>query len=184
VVTSEADRDDREPSSAASAGIDARTQSPIVLYVDVYPYRIEASTGRPLFLALKRRTDVELADSWQPISGKIRAGEPISAAFRRLLRSKTGQRPVRLWSLDQLNMFYDGHYDAVMIVPAAAAELADASVFFQGEVHTEFAWLTGDEARSRFSWPIQHACVDEVERALAAGLSNGRYKFRQLSVSD
>jgi len=167
-----------------SKALDERKQTPIVLYVDVYPYRIDANSGEPLFLVLRRRTDVQLADSWQPASGKIRAGERISTAFARMVQAKTGQRASRLWALDQLNMFYDGYYDAVMIVPAAAAEIVNDPIVLQTEYHCESAWVSGEKARQLLIWPNQLACIVEIERALAAGPAGGRYEFRNLRVSE
>lgn len=170
-------------SDESDRAIDARKQHPTILYVDVYPYRIDPHTGGLRFLTLKRRADVQLGDTWQPASGKLRAGERISAAFARLVRDKTGQTARRLWSLDHLNTFYDSHYDTVLVVPAAAAELPDTAVALQSESHCDHAWLTSADARARLIWPDQQACISEIEDAVTAGLDTGRYRLRKLPTT-
>ena len=96
-----------------------------VLYVDIYPYRLD-STGNPEFLALKRNNTVELASTWQAISGKIHEDETIRAAMWRQCEEKLGLTPKRLFKIDFVNVFYDDFYDTVMHVPTAAAELSDS----------------------------------------------------------
>lgn len=163
--------------------LEERRQAPAILYVDVFPYRIDPTSGAPRFLALQRCDSVELADSWQPVCGKLKAGERISHGFVRQVVDKTGQTPARLWSLTALNTFYDAYYDAVLMVPAAACELASADITLRAKYHRHHRWLSADEAKDHFVWPNQRACIDEVVVALARGLDVAPYRFRQIRVT-
>jgi ADP-ribose pyrophosphatase YjhB (NUDIX family) len=160
--------------------VQTRGQSPVVLYVDVYPYWMDPATGAPRFLALHRREDVQLADTWQPVCGKIKTGETISGAFFRQVADKTGQSPSRMWSLTTLNSFYDGHYDAVLIVPAAACELQSLEVKVDIKYHRAFQWLSADSVKRHFIWESQRRCVEEIQEGIAEGLDRTHYRFRGL----
>ena len=116
----------------------SQIQSPAVLYVDVFPFR-KTSKGIE-FLVFRRLGDVPLMRTWQPVCGKIEAGESICAAFSRQVRKKTGQTPKRLINLDMVTTFYDSYYDAVLMVPAAAAELGEETVIIDSRLHDEYRW--------------------------------------------
>ncbi len=149
-----------------------------VLYVDVYPYHLD-NDGRPSFLILKRRSDVVLADSWQLISGKLTKGETIRRAFIRQVVQKTGQRPVKMFKIERVNIFYDDYYDTVMVVPAACCQLADKRVRLNETLHTEFAWTTAEEAAKFLTWSTQIECVRVIEACLLGGSFT---RFQELSV--
>ena len=149
-----------------------------VLYVDVYPYHLD-NDGRPSFLILKRRSDVILADSWQLISGKLLKGERILKAFIRQVVQKTGQRPVKMYKIDRVNVFYDDYYDTVMVVPAACCQLADKQVRLNEALHTGFAWITAEDAGKFLEWSTQIECVRGVEACLLGRSFN---RFQELRI--
>ena len=91
---------------------------------------------------VRRREDVVTPGSWQALSGKLLDGERIADGFVRQVVGKAGQRPLRIHKLAAVSTFYDEHYDTVMLVPAAAAELAaDATVRLDPTLHVEHRWV-------------------------------------------
>ena len=144
---------------------DLRTVS--VLYVDVYPYRWVGAT--PMYLTLLRRSDRELSNTWQAVSGKIRPSEEIAAAFHRQVLDKTGQIPVAIHKLDRVNLFYDQHYGTVMAVPCAAAQLSDPDIVLDDRLHRRAQWCTLQEAIERFVWPNQRSCLQDLDHRIRHG---------------
>lgn len=140
-----------------------------VLYVDVYPYRT-AADGSPEFLLLRRNESVELAGTWQALSGKMRAGEKISEAMWRQSEDKLGVVPKRLFKVDFVNTFYDDYYDTVMMVPTAACELEGHEVVSVSDLHTEFCWVGLDELPQYFVWPNQLKVAAMIADMLARGV--------------
>lgn len=139
-----------------------------ILYVDVYPFHVD-ETGVVRFLLLRRNDAGELPDTWQPVSGKLAAGERIRHAFVRLVKTKTGQTPSELYKLEIVNTFYDDFYDTVMFVPCAACRLESMGVELAREHHADWAWLDLDEACSRLEWPVQVQCVEAIARRIDQG---------------
>ena len=155
-----------------------RAQQPAVLYVDVFPFYLGPEGVE--FLALNRRTDVPLPGVWQPVCGKLKANESIQAAFSRQVFDKTGQRPSRLFSLDRVTTFYDSYYDAVLMVPAAAAELRSRELTLDPQLHVSARWVGLDEAIRLFEFDGQIAAVRTIAAAQASGFS----KHLELKVHD
>lgn len=149
---------------------------PIILYVDVYPYRIYEKRGL-LFLLLKRREDVILSDDWQVVCGKIKEGERIKDAFQRQIQSKTGQIPLELYKLDFINYFYDDYYDSVLMVPCAAAHLSSSQVKIDSNLHSEYKWVDYEEAKQLLAWENQRKCLDFIKDTLHQSSQSLRYRI-------
>lgn len=114
-----------------------------VLYVDVYPYSFN-SAGEVEYLLLKRRNDVVMPSQWQPVCGKINAGERIIEAFTRQVKKKTNHIPRELKKVDYINVFFDEYYDTVMMVPTATCEIG-RDVIVDSSLHTEFTFISYDQ---------------------------------------
>jgi ADP-ribose pyrophosphatase YjhB (NUDIX family) len=143
----------------------AQVQSPAVLYVDVFPFR-KTSNGLE-FLVFKRVSGVPLMRTWQPVCGKIEADESICTAFSRQVKNKTGQTPKRLINLDRVSTFYDSYYDAVLMVPAAAAELGDGTVVIDPTLHDEYRWCGVAAVSELLLFKRQIEAVREIAEAEA-----------------
>jgi hypothetical protein len=120
-----------------------RSQLPRVLYVNVYPYRLQGA--HPEYLLFRRRKDVVLPGIWQPISGKIVTGQTISEAFAAQVEKKTGGPADRIDSVDYVNTYYDSHYDAVMLVPSAVARISERAIRLDADLHDEVCWVKYEE---------------------------------------
>lgn len=139
-----------------------------VLYVDVYPYRVLANRSVE-FLMLKRRPDVVMPSRWQAVSGKIRKGEAIQAAFVRQLKNKTGHDVDSVASLGLVNVYHDAHYDTVMMTPAASARLTEDDIKLDETLHVAHQWCGISEAKEYLPWPTPRASLDEIVARVRAG---------------
>lgn len=139
---------------------------PVVLYVDVYPYTWDGDELR--FLCLKRRHDVALADQWQAISGKMAEGRSISESFLDQVIKKTGLTPATILPLQRVTTYYSVEYDRVMMVPAAAARIANSSVRIDRTVHCGYAWKRAAGAARLLPFRTQQTAVREISECLLA----------------
>ena len=151
-----------------------------ILYVDVYPYILQKK-GNVKFLLLKRTDHGELANSWQPVSGKIAKKETIRAAFKRMVLTKTGQKPIKMYKLDIVNMFYDDYYDTVMFVPCAACQLQSESVILSPKLHVDYRWVDEKEAANILEWEMQIHCIKTIATKLATG---GFKQFHAIKLNE
>jgi len=133
-----------------------------VLYVNVFVVQ-ETPEGAFQHLLLKRRGDVPLPNSWQPLSGKIREGESIKDAFRRQVEGKTGVEEFTLYRTETINIYYDEYYDAVLAVPFALAVSRGRAVTLDQSLHVDFCWADRDEAIELLQFEAHRAFVREVE---------------------
>lgn len=110
-------------------------QRPVVLYVNVFPFRIDA--GEIRYLILQRRDDVVLPSVWQPVSGKISAHGSIRPSFTDQVQKKTGLTPSQIVPIDHLISYYDHHYDCVMMVPCAGVLTLAGEIVLDDGLHTQ-----------------------------------------------
>jgi dihydroneopterin triphosphate diphosphatase len=107
------------------------------------------------WLVMKRAPNILLGGSWQMVSGHIDEGETAYAAAYRELGEETGLRAVHFYQASYVNRFYLAQMDEIILSPVFVAEVAaDAEVVLSAE-HTEFAWVSAEEAMQRYPWPGQ-----------------------------
>lgn len=136
-----------------------------VLYVNVFVVR-ETQEGAFQHLLVKRRGDVPLPNSWQPLSGKIREGESIKDAFRRQVDGKTGINDYTLYRTDTINLYYDEYYDAVLAVPFALAVTKSCTVTLDPSLHVDFSWTGCNQAIELLQFEAHRTFVRDVESNL------------------
>lgn len=130
--------------------------------VDVYPYRRSGPSHE--FLLLRRSPGVVYAGDWRMVGGKIRQGEAAWQAARRELEEETGCRPVLMWTVPSVNVFYEWQTDTVRVIPAFAAEIDSDPVL--NHEHDAYQWLDCDEACARLQWPEQRRLLGIVHAEL------------------
>lgn len=106
--------------------------------------------------------------SWEMVHGKSDPGESPKDAALRELREETGFTPLRLYNLSRVESFYLHKTDTVTLVGMFAA-FVDQSPVQLSEEHTDFIWLSVDEARQKFSWPREVRCLDDAMRLIGSG---------------
>lgn len=121
--------------------------------IDVYPYR--TVDGSPEFLLFKRAKGKIYHGQWRMIGGKVEPGETYWQAALRELKEETGLIPELFWTLPSLNSFYEYKSDSLLHIPAFAARInSDDSPVLDDE-HTDFSWVSPDDAVSKVDWPEQ-----------------------------
>ncbi|MES2154514.1 MAG: NUDIX domain-containing protein [bacterium] len=136
-------------------------------FVDVHIFRRGA--GEEEWLVLKRAPHIRLAGTWQMVSGTIEEGEKAYAAAARELFEETGLRPLHFYQASFVNRFYLAATDQIILTPVFAAEVAgDAAVALSDE-HTEFLWVSPDEAQKRYPWPGQRESLRVIREQFILG---------------
>jgi dihydroneopterin triphosphate diphosphatase len=87
----------------------------------------------------------------------------------RELFEETGLRPLHFYQASYVNRFYLAASDEIVLSPVFAAEVAaDAAVDLSDE-HTDYAWVSYDEARRRYPWPGQRKAIEVIRAQFVEG---------------
>lgn len=121
--------------------------------IDLYAYRIVEE--KPEFLLFKRAKGKIYQGQWRMTGGKVESGETYWQAALRELKEETGLTPVQFWTIPSVNTFYEHKSDTVHHIPAFAAQLQMDQIPDLDDEHTEYEWLTLEQAVKRISWPEQ-----------------------------
>lgn len=122
-------------------------------FVDCHVFR--RRDGLEEWLLLKRAPHIRLGGTWQMVSGTIEPGEKAYAAAARELLEETGLRPLHVYQASFVNRFYVAATDQIILTPVFAAEVPGAAQVVLSDEHTDFAWVTHEEAAARYPWPGQ-----------------------------
>lgn len=135
--------------------------------MEIVSYLIEAHIfGRSEkgieFLIMKRSEEELYPNIWQMVTGSIKEGEKAYQAALREIKEETGLTPVRLWVVPLVNSFYSHQKENICLVPVFAAEVIfDSAVEISSE-HSEYKWMTADEAKKHLAWEGQRKAVDLI----------------------
>jgi len=117
------------------------------------------------FLILKRSNETVCPNHWQCVTGKIEQGElPYIAAIREV-KEETGLRPVRMWTVDTVNFFYEHKVNQLNVVPVFGMIVDNFDVSLSNE-HVDFKWLSIDQALDSLIWRKQIDGLREFNRML------------------
>jgi 8-oxo-dGTP pyrophosphatase MutT (NUDIX family) len=136
--------------------------------VEVCVFRF--STSGPQYLLLRRALNDDLYPNiWQLISGGIDAGETAVAAALRETLEETGLKPLRMWTVPHVNVFYDARHDVVHNDPVFAMQAAPDAEPLLSEEHHMFEWCTRERAHQLLVWPGQADVLDITHDSIVAG---------------
>jgi len=129
--------------------------------IDLYAYRIVE--GRPEFLLFKRAKGKIYQGQWRMVGGKVEPDETSWQGALRELKEETGLVPIMFWTIPSVNTFYEHKSDTVHHIPAFAAEIETDQQPILDDEHTEYEWLSLEQAVRRISWPEQQRLLKLTE---------------------
>ena len=114
------------------------------------------------FLLLKRAPYQYYPNLWQMVSGKIKENETAYRTALREIEEETGLAPEKFWVAPTVNSFYSPDYDYVCLLPVFAANVKhDCNVKLSKE-HSEYKWVSPEEAKKLLAWEGQRKSVDVI----------------------
>ena len=108
----------------------------------------------PRYLLLQRSTGQLYEGLWQGVTGKIRPGEQAWQAAIRELWEEAALRPLKMWTVDQVNFYYEAAHDRMNSIPVFGVELAPGEVTLSPE-HQAYRWCPVEEAADLLLWDQQ-----------------------------
>jgi dihydroneopterin triphosphate diphosphatase len=141
-------------------------------FVDCHVFRL-VSDGhgslRDEWLLMKRAPQIMLGGTWQMVSGHIEPGEKAYECAFRELREETGLPVVHFYQASYVNRFYLAALDEIVLSPVFCAEVDPKAEVVLSEEHTEYAWLSPEEAYRRLPWPGQRKALATVREQFVLG---------------
>lgn len=112
---------------------------------------------------LMKRTQ-SLAGEWCQIAGRIEDGETAWQTALRELAEETCLTPEALYSADTCEQFYEADRDAITIAPVFVAFIDAAAKVVLNHEHSEFRWVSFDEAVDMVAFGGQRRVLRWVEQ--------------------
>jgi dATP pyrophosphohydrolase len=148
-----------------------------VKQVDSYIYR-NTNTG-PLYLMLKRNAGKYYEHLWQGVAGKIEKGETAWQTVVRELEEETGKKPLKVFIADHIASFYNARIDQIQMVPIFGIEVDNSEVQLSEE-HSEYKWVSFEEALSLLTWKGQKEGLRTVHDEIMSG--GDRIKWSEVKL--
>ena len=109
-----------------------------------------------------KRAD-SLEGVWCQVAGKLEEGETAWRAALRELKEETGLTPQTLFSADICEQFYEPDQDAITMAPVFLAIIGADDEVRLNEEHTEFCWVSFDQACDMVDFGGQRRCLRWIE---------------------
>jgi len=118
-------------------------------------------------LCLKRNFHPK--DAWCYIGGKIKVGESSSEAALREIFEETAIQNVKLYSADICEQFYEIERNSIWLAPVFVGYVAADEQVTLNHEHSEYNWLTAEEAIERVSFPnnrniLKHIAAEFIKK--------------------
>jgi len=115
------------------------------------------------FLLLNRANNQIYPGLWQMVTGKIEGKEKAHQTALREIKEETNLSPAQLWIAPTINSFYEPKEEYICLLPVFAARMEGETNVILSKEHTEFKWVSNDEAKKLLAWPGQREAVDIIE---------------------
>lgn len=109
------------------------------------------------------RRNHTLAGEWYQIAGAIEDGEKAWEAALREVREETGLTCGRFYSADICEQFYEADRNAISMSPVFVGFVDPDAVVVINEEHSEFRWVSFDEAIVMVPFAGQRRVLRHVE---------------------
>lgn len=113
---------------------------------------------------LLRRARGAFAGSWTIVMGGIEDDEHATDTARREVLEETGLHTSALYTVGELDSFYDPVQDCIVMVPFFVARVEDGTARTDG-AHDDCRWARFDEAEQLLTFAAQRRLLGEVRRA-------------------
>ncbi len=118
--------------------------------------------GKLEFLLLKRSPKQYYPNIWQMVTGKIKENELAYQTALREIKEETSLTPENIWVAPTVNSFYSPDKDYICLLPVFAAKVKFDSEVKLSKEHTEYKWLSPEEAKNLLAWDGQRKSVDVI----------------------
>ncbi len=129
-------------------------------YIEAHLFRIKNNDIE--YLVLKRAESDSYPGLWQPVTGSINEDEKAYETALREITEETGLLPKRIWVAPNINSFYVYQNDQLNFVPVFAAEIEPDNVVKISKEHSEYSWVSKEEAKNKYAWHGQRLSVDII----------------------
>jgi len=121
--------------------------------------------GEPDFLLLKQADNIIYPGIWQCVTGKIEPKEkPYQTAIREI-EEETNLLPKTMWTIDQVNHYYEAKFDRMNLIPIFGAEVDSITISLSDE-HKDYKWCSINEATELLLWKQQKTGLQEFHDML------------------
>lgn len=128
--------------------------------IEAHIFRVEKDKLE--FLSLKRAPEQYYPDLWQMVSGKIKENETAYQSALREIKEETGLKPEKLWVAPTVNSFYSPDKDYICLLPVFAAKVKYENIVKISNEHTEYKWVSPEQAKELYAWEGQRKSVDVI----------------------
>lgn len=152
----------------------------------VLSYMIEAhifrQTGDKIEFLLLKRSEMEVYPGiWQMVTGSSDQSERAYLTAIREIKEETGILPKQVWVVPYINSFYSYKRNHICMVPVFAARAdAQANVRISHE-HSDYKWVSRDEAIDMLAWSGQRNSVNIIYDYLTT--RNSSLIFEEINLS-
>jgi len=120
--------------------------------------------GDAFEVLLMRRAGSTLTGEWCQVAGGIEHGESAWQAALREAEEETGLALETLYSADLCEQFYEPARDAITLTPVFVAYAPSDCLVRLNDEHSEFRWLTFDEASALLPFSGQRATLEHIKK--------------------
>jgi dATP pyrophosphohydrolase len=144
-------------------------------FAGVFVVKIEDNQARFLLI---RRCGKILKGNWQMVTGKVEEGETAWQAAIREVKEETSLTPLRLYTADYVERFYEALNDTIYFVASFVAFVNEnAQVTLSPAEHDAFQWLSYAEARQILEFSGQRAALDQINDNFLLKTPNERFRI-------
>ena len=113
------------------------------------------------FLLMKRSHNEKYLDIWQMVTGAIESGEKAYQTALREIYEETHLKVLKLWTVPNINSFYEPGNDYICFIPVFAALVSEPNIQLSKE-HSKFIWVKKEEAKKLLAWEGQKKSVELI----------------------
>jgi dATP pyrophosphohydrolase len=115
------------------------------------------------FLLLKRAPGEIYPGLWQMVTGHMNYNdEKLFQTAIREIKEETGLIPEKFWVVPNVNSFYSPETNEISMIPVFAALVNQNAQVTISEEHSEYKWVSMEDAVELLAWEGQKKSVDSI----------------------